>query len=131
MRNAFKAIIAASALAATSLAVVQPAQARDHTGAAIVAGIVGLGVGAAIASNYQRYEPAGYYQDYPQGAYYAPQPVYYAQPYGYAGYGNGYGYDYGYDYGRPQYRQDHWRGDRGRRDYDRRDHDRRDDRRGR
>lgn len=129
MRNAFKAIIAASALAATSLAVVQPAQARDHTGVAIVAGIVGLGVGAAIASNSSRYEPAGYYQDYPQGAYYAPQPAYYAQPYGYAGYG----YDSGYAYGRPQYRQDHWRGDRGRRDYDRRDHGRydRDDRWGR
>ena len=113
MRTSLKALIAASALGAASIAAVQPAEARDHTGAAVVAGIIGLGVGAAIASSadHHRYDDRGYYD----AGY---------QPYGY---GYGYGapvvvYDRGYGYGQPYYADrggwDHGRGyDRGYRDY--------------
>ena len=130
MRSVFKTMIAVSALAATSVAVVQPAQARDHTGTAVVAGIIGLGVGAALASDHRGYDRGYsqggyYYSDYPAG-YYAPSYSYgYAQPYGYSSYGYDYGRGYGYDYGRGGGRN-HWRDDRGHRDHwDR--HDRRDD----
>jgi hypothetical protein len=127
MRSVFKTIIAASALAATTVAVVQPAQARDRTGVAVAAGIIGLGVGAAIASDHRGYDRGGYYyNEYPTG-YYAPSYNYsygYAQPYGYSygyDYGRGYGYDHGRDWGR-----DHWRDDRGHHDHGDR-HDRHDD----
>lgn len=53
-------------------------------GAAIVGGIIGLGVGAAIASNgYNRYyaPPPPVYYGYPSYSYAAPPPVYYG--YGY------------------------------------------------
>jgi hypothetical protein len=127
MRSVFKTIIAASALAATSLAVVQPAQARDHTGAAVAAGIIGLGVGAALASDRGYGRGGYYYSDYPSG-YYAPSYSYgYAPSYGY-GYAPSYGYSYGYDYGRGygygrdrDWRRDHWRDRHDR--WDRRDGD--------
>jgi hypothetical protein len=124
MRSVFKTIIAASALAATSVAVVQPAQARDNTGVAVAAGIIGLGVGAALASDHRGYNRGyggGYYNDYP--AYNYPSSYgYYAPAYSY-----GYGYDRGRGWGR-----DNWRGDRRDRGHDRWDrHDRRDGRWGR
>ncbi|MGH7047036.1 MAG: hypothetical protein ACREE2_11695 [Stellaceae bacterium] len=57
----------------------------NAAGAAIVGGIIGLGVGAAIASNsYNRYyaPPPPVYYGYPNSSYYAPPPpVYYG--YGY------------------------------------------------
>ncbi|HTV45503.1 MAG TPA: hypothetical protein VMF05_09315 [Stellaceae bacterium] len=57
----------------------------NAAGAAIIGGIIGLGVGAAIASNsYNRYyaPPPPVYYGYPNSAYYAPPPpVYYG--YGY------------------------------------------------
>jgi len=111
-------------LAATTLTAAVPADAqrwrgrgdygyRGHRGGdvaagALLGGIVGLGVGAAIASNNRgRYYDRGYYYDAPprvvyRDRYYAPPPprvvvrerVY--QP-GYDGYyGGGYGYGDGY-----------------------------------
>jgi hypothetical protein len=128
MRSVFKKIIAASALAATSIAVVQPAQARDNTGVAVAAGIIGLGVGAALVSDHRGYDGGGYYyNDYPQAYNYPSSYGYYAPAYGYSSYGYDYGRGYGYDRGRG-WGRDNWRGDRhdrGRRG-DR--HDRRDGR---
>lgn len=73
-----------AALAATVLTVAAPAEAQrwrgrydrgDVAGAALVGGIVGLGVGAAIASNRGPYYGGGYY-----GGYYGPRYRYYAPP---------------------------------------------------
>ena len=92
--NKFAKIGAASVLlAATSLTAVTPAAARDSTGVAVVAGIIGLGLGAAIASDHPHYRQSQYYDQTPQ--------VYYPQQnYGY-GYGDrgSYGYDGSYAYG--------------------------------
>ena len=101
---------AAAGLAALALAA-SPAQARDgysrgHDGGdddaaiAIGAGVVGLALGAALASgNRDRdyYDDDGYY--YPRGGYYQSYPRYYG------------GYDYRYN--RSYRRGSHgWRGDR-------------------
>jgi hypothetical protein len=108
------------ALAATALTAAAPADAqrwgrgyRGHRGGgdaaagALLGGIVGLGVGAAIASNNRgRYYDRGYYYDAPppppprviyRDSYYAPPPpVVYRERYYEPGYyGRGYGY-YGY-----------------------------------
>ena len=90
MTNFMKKAGLGIAMAATTLAVAAPADAQrygyrhynrggDATGAAIVGGIIGLGLGAAIASsNNNRYNDRGYYNN------------------GY--YNNGYGqYDRGYN----------------------------------
>jgi hypothetical protein len=116
MRAVIKGALAVALLAGSSLAGTAPAQARDHTGTAIAAGIIGLGIGAAIASadhndRYYGYDSYGY-----------DAPVnYYAPAYPASGYGVT--YDRGY-YGRGSYdRHDrHW-DDRGR-GFDRHDHDR-------
>jgi hypothetical protein len=50
----------------------------DATGAAIAAGIIGLGLGAAIASGGGYAPPPAYYG--PPPAYYGPPPPYYAPP---------------------------------------------------
>lgn len=130
MSAVFKGIVAATVLAGSSLAVTAPADARYHHGngnTALVAGIVGLGVGAAIASDHGYGRSGGYY-GYDSG------PEYYAPAYYGGGYSYGYspvyygGYGY-YDYGRRYDHRDYgrsrdWNG-RGR-DHDRgyRDHDR-------
>lgn len=103
MRNGIKAMIAAGAIGAASMAAVQPAEARYYHGGgnAVAAGIIGLGVGAAIASADRPHY--GYY-----GYGYAPPPppppVYYGGYGGYYGYGAPVvyapGYYHGY-YGRP------------------------------
>lgn len=131
MTGLFKKAGLGVALAATALATAAPAQAQyyDHyrhrgnggdvAAGAVLGGILGLGVGAAIASsNRGRYDSydRGYYNrgySYDQGYYYQPRPRvvyrerYYAPPprvvyreryYDYApsydyGYGRGY---YGY-----------------------------------
>lgn len=49
-------------------------------GAAIVGGIVGLGLGAAIASNNGYYPYNGYYAAPPPVYYGAPSPYYYSAP---------------------------------------------------
>ncbi|HVI99236.1 MAG TPA: hypothetical protein VM657_09240 [Sphingomonas sp.] len=85
----------AVALGATALTVAAPAQAqrwhhRHHHGgddaaaAAIVGGIIGLGLGAAIASSdNDRYDRRYYYDDYYDRGYYAPPPRYYSYRYDY------------------------------------------------
>jgi len=129
MRAVFKGAIAAALIAGSSLAGTAPAEARyhgDHTGTAIAAGLIGLGIGAAIASSdhHDRY----YGSDYGYG--YDAPANYYAEPtYAYPGYGYGVTYERGY-YGRDHYDgrrdyrrgRDHDRGDRGRGGWD---HDRR------
>jgi hypothetical protein len=77
----FKKAILGTALAATTLAVASPADARGYyghygryhggNGAAIGigAGILGLAVGAAIASDHHRYRDRDYYYQ-PDGYYY-------------------------------------------------------------
>ena len=58
---------------------------NNPAAAAIIGGLVGLGVGAAIASGGGYYAPPGYY--YPPPTYYAPPPTYYTSPPGpYYGY---------------------------------------------
>lgn len=90
-----KAVLAAT-LAASALTVASPAQARDgyrHRGGgddaaiAIGAGIIGLAIGAAIASDHNddRYDDRDYYYDsYPRyrgGYYYNSYPQYYRYDY--------------------------------------------------
>lgn len=146
MSRLFKGIVAATVLAASGIAAAAPAEARHRHGngdAALVAGIVGLGVGAAIASD-NGYNRSNYYAYDTGPAYYQPaaygygygynQPIYYAN-YGYDRryYGRGHRRwdNRGYGYGRrDHYRgyRDHgwrnqgWRGDRG---HGYRDHGRR------
>jgi len=118
MRNFIKAAIAATALTGASLAAVQPAEARDHTGVAVAAGIIGLGVGAAIASSANdrpRYYDTGYQQSYyDNGGYYN-----YAPSYGVV-YDRGYYQDRGYHRGWDRHDRRDW--DR----HDRHDWDHRD-----
>lgn len=115
--------ITAGLLAGATLAVAStPAEAqyryRHHRGddaaLAIGAGVLGLAVGAAVASGSRN---RGYYGD---GYYY--DRGYYGRPYAYNGYyggyyGRPYGYGYGYDYYRAPPRRcwterqwDEWRG---------------------
>ena len=121
MRTIFKAAMLAATLGVTSIAAIQPAEARGgDAGVAIVAGIVGLGLGAAIASSdHPHYAPAQYGYA-PQQPYYGQG--YYAQPYayGYGGYDNGYG-DRRWD----EARRGRWQHDRDahRRDWQDRDGD--------
>jgi len=97
MRKFLTAATAALALGGVTLGAAAPAEARYHGGwhggyhghyrhggssAALAAGIIGLGVGAAIASD-RGYYGRGYYDYAP--AYYAPPPpppgYYYEGPY--------------------------------------------------
>jgi len=122
MRAVIKGALAAALLAGSSLAGTAPAEARDHTGTAILAGIIGLGVGAAIASSDHQdryYANDRYGSGYGYG-YDAPANYYYAQPsYSYGvTYDRGY-YDRGYYGGRGYDRHDRHH----HRDYDRRDND--------
>jgi len=103
------------ALGATALAVSTPAEAQryrggrgyDRTGAAVVAGVAGLAVGAALASGGHRYYyddyPRPYYRPYYRSAYPYSYPVY---PYAYRGYAPVY---YGYP-GYRGYRGGYWHG---------------------
>lgn len=120
MSAVFKGAIAAALIAGSSLAGTAPAQAHDRTGAAIAAGIIGLGLGAAIASSdhHDRYD-YGYAYDAGPTGYYEAAPAYYgygySEPYYYGGYNSGY-------YGRG-YHDREWRGrDRDWRDHGRWDH---------
>ena len=127
MRGVGKALLAATLVAGTTVAATAPAQA-DRGSTAVVAGLIGLGVGAAIASdNHRSYyrEPVQYYSpDYYGGsAYYSPSyygGYGYTNPGYYGAYGNGYRYDRGRNYGWD--RRD-WRDDRRHDRHDRRDRD--------
>lgn len=89
MTGLLKKAVLGTALVASTLAATAPAEAQyyrrhrggDTTGAAILGGIVGLGVGAAIASsgNRDRYYDRGYRYD--RRGYY--DDGYYARPRGY------------------------------------------------
>ena len=90
MNTMMKKIGLGAVLAATALSAAAPAEAqrwhggyggyRHHggnvAGAALLGGIVGLGVGAAIASNHDHYYDRGYYRGY-----YGPPRYYYDGPY--------------------------------------------------
>jgi len=92
MKTFLKKTGLALGLGATALVGVAPAEAQvaryrghDDTGVALVAGLAGLAVGAAIASSNDRgYRDDGYYYDdydgYPQSGYYAT-PGYYGYSY--------------------------------------------------
>jgi hypothetical protein len=73
------------------LGLAQPAAAHDDAAAAVAAGILGLGMGAAIASDHPHYRRHYYYTPPPPVAYFASPPVYYYGPpprrpyYGYYG----------------------------------------------
>jgi hypothetical protein len=91
MTGLIKKAVLGGALAVSTLAAVAPAEAQyyrdrhhrggDAAGAAIVGGIIGLGLGAAIASssNRDRYYDRGYYNA-PRGYYHNSYNSYY-QPY--------------------------------------------------
>jgi hypothetical protein len=121
MRAVFKGALAAALLAGSSLAGTAPAEARDHTGTAVAAGLIGLGIGAAIVASDHHDR---YYSDRSYGSNYGYgyDSGYYAPSYSY-----GVTYDRGY-YGRSGYDRGYRGHDRydGRRDggYDRYDHDR-------
>ncbi len=75
MRKLIRIVAAAAVLATGSVGVQAPAEAHVSTGVAVASGLLGLGVGAAIASDHGRDD------------YYAPPPpppppvaVYYAPP---------------------------------------------------
>jgi hypothetical protein len=65
-------------LFAALLALSPPALAKNKVAPAIVGGLIGLGIGAAIAGSTAP-PPYGYYQQ-PPPAYYPPPPGYYAPP---------------------------------------------------
>jgi hypothetical protein len=99
LKKTIMGLAAASTLAVTA----SPADAQyrryrhrgDDTAVAIGAGILGLGIGAAIASSNRGYYGSGGYYGYSTGYGYDP---YYSSGYGRSYYGNGYGYDRGYYY---------------------------------
>jgi hypothetical protein len=95
MANVLKKSLIGLAAVSTIAVTASPADAqyrryRHHRGddaaVAIGAGIIGLGIGAAIASGNNGYYGRGYYGN-----------GYYGRGYGYD---RGYGYGYGYGYGR-------------------------------
>jgi len=120
--NLFKKAIAGAALAASALTVAAPAQARDyyrHRGnddaaIAIGAGVVGLALGAALASSSRDryYYDDGYY--YPRQRYYRsyPRQYYYYNYDSYPRYRNYYRYDRRWDGGRRYRDYDRYEGRR-------------------
>lgn len=112
MKNIIKKAALASALAATTLASASPAMARDSyyhrdngntAGAAIAGGIIGLALGAIIASSDNDRDHDRRYRNYDRR--YNNNGYYYGR--------DGYRYDRdGYRYNR-----DGWRGDYDRRGY--------------
>jgi len=74
-----KKLAIAGALSATAIAgLAAPAEARVGDGVAVASGLLGLGVGAAIASDHPHYYNGGYYAPPPVPApvvYYAPPPA--------------------------------------------------------
>jgi hypothetical protein len=81
MIKGVKAATAAALLAAGTIGAVAPAEAHGP-GVAIGAGLLGLGIGAAIASDHPHYVQYAPPPTPPPRVYYAPPPpvVYYAPP---------------------------------------------------
>ena len=77
MRKLFGIAAAAAVLATGTLGMQSPAEAHVSTGVAVASGLLGLGVGAAIASDHRHYDD-GYYAPPPPPpvavTYYAPPP---------------------------------------------------------
>jgi hypothetical protein len=74
----YRARLIVAALMAAAIVFAPPAEARrGYAGAAIVGGLIGLGIGAAIAGSTPP-PPVGYYP--PPPAYYPPPPMYYGPP---------------------------------------------------
>ncbi len=73
----FWARLVVAALFVGGVAVSPPAQARGNAAPAIIGGLIGLGIGAAIAGSAQ---PPPYGYQAPPPAYYPPPPGYYAPP---------------------------------------------------
>ena len=80
------ALVASAAMAAAPAEARDRYRDRDRTGTAIIAGVAGLAIGAALASGNNRrgdyYNNDGYYDrsyngGYNQGGYYYPQQSYY------------------------------------------------------
>lgn len=108
MTSFLKRAAIGAALVATALTVAAPAQAqryyddrfgRDRGTDVAVAGLAGLAIGAAIASNNNRFYRAGYYGPRrgfygPRGGFYGPRGGFYGRGY----YGGGRGF-YGPAYG--------------------------------
>ncbi len=108
--NIFGKSVAALALGATALSMAVPAQAHERWGRgggddaaiAVGAGLLGLAVGAAIASGDNG------------GGYYGNEDYYNSYPQYYGGYGYYNNYpSYGYYYNYPIYRQQYYSGNRG------------------
>lgn len=106
MRNLLKKTLLGATLGATVLTVAAPAEAqyrryhrdRDHTGAAVVAGVAGLAIGAALASGRRdRYYDRGGYGYYNRGYGYYDRGYYPRRAYNRGYYNRGY-YDRGYGY---------------------------------
>ncbi len=77
MRNLIRIAAAAAMLATGSMGVQAPAEAHVSTGVAVASGLLGLGVGAAIASDHRRdddYAPPPPPPPPVPVAYYAPPP---------------------------------------------------------
>jgi len=123
MRKSFTALVAALVAGGAVAATAAPADARPHggwrgghyggyynghrhhghdndAGVAIAAGVVGLALGAALASGYDNNH--GYYGRSYSQPYYGSG--YYSRPYGGAYYGRPYTYPSGYYRGYPDYR---------------------------
>lgn len=99
MTHVFEKAALGAALVASAALATTPAEARDRhynrghdrTGTAIAAGVVGLAIGAAIASGSRRgsYYNDGYYDSRYRGSNYYPQQSYY----NYNNYQRGYNYE--------------------------------------
>jgi hypothetical protein len=93
MTSIVKKAILAGTLGATALAVASPADAQryrshrhhDNTGAAVFAGVAGLAIGAALASDHRYDYDRRYYRDH---GYYPTDGYYYRHDY--RGYDNCY-----------------------------------------
>src|ERR1700756_2327389 len=74
MRKLIQIAAAAAALATGSMGGVAPAEAHVSTGVAVASGLLGLGVGAAIASDHRDYDEGYYAPPPPPVAFFAPPP---------------------------------------------------------
>ncbi len=79
MRSMLKGALTAALLAGSSLAATAPAEAHDRGGTAVIAGLIGLGIGAAIASDHHHRDRDRGYRTYA----YDSGPDHYAPAYGY------------------------------------------------